>query len=108
MTVRYAARSPVELETMLEDATVLGDPDDLAALFVPGAVLHREGHELPVHGRRGIVRLLLERPASHAYVALPPRILQHGATALVLAASAVHVTRRSPHGWRYLISWLDG
>jgi hypothetical protein len=108
MAVAYGARSPEELETMFEDATVLGDPDVLAALFASGAVLHRAGHELPVHGRRGIVGLLTERPDSPAYLALPPRILQRGATALVLAGSAVHVTRRSPHGWRYLISWLDG
>ena len=47
---------------MFEDATVLGDPNELAALFVPGAVLHRAGRELPVRGRRGIAELLTERP----------------------------------------------
>jgi hypothetical protein len=108
MPVPYGASSPEELETMFEDATVLGDPDELAALFVPGAVFHRAGHDLPVRGRRGIVRLLTERPDSLPYVALPPEILQRGTTALVLAGSAVHVTRRSPQGWRYLISWLGG
>lgn len=91
---------------MFEDATVLGDPAELAALLVPGAVVHQARHELPVRGRRGIVRLLTERPDSPAYVALPPHILQRGGTALVLAGSAVHVTRRSPQGWRYVISWL--
>jgi hypothetical protein len=91
---------------MFEDATVLADPDELAALFAPGAVLHRAGYDLPVHGRRGIVGLLIDRPDSPTYVALPPRILQRGTTALVLAGSSVHVTRRSPQGWRYLISWL--
>jgi hypothetical protein len=104
----YGASSPEELETMLEDATVLGDPDELAALFAPGAVLHRAGRELPVRGRRGIAELLTERPDRPAYIALTPHILQRGATALVLTGSAVHVTRRSPQGWRYLISWLDG
>jgi hypothetical protein len=108
MAVSYGASSPDELETMFEDATVLGDPDELAALCVPGAVVHRAMHELPVHGRQRIVRLLIERPDGPAYVALPPHILQRGATALVLAGSAVHVTRRSPQGWRYLISWLGG
>jgi hypothetical protein len=93
---------------MFEDATVLGDPNELAALFVPGAVLHRAGRELPVRGRRGIAELLTERPDRPAYVALTPHIVQRGATALVLTGSAVHVTRRSPQGWRYLISWLDG
>ena len=53
-----------------------------------------------------LLELLTERPDSPAYVALPPHILQRGGTALVLAGSAVHVTRRSPQGWRYVISWL--
>ena len=57
---------------MFEDATVLRDPEELAALFVPGAVLHRAGCDLPARGRRGIVRLLAERPDSPTYVALPP------------------------------------
>jgi hypothetical protein len=91
---------------MLEDATVLRDPEELAALFVSGAVLHRAGCDLPVRGRRGIVQLFTERPDSPTYVALPPHILQRGATALVLAGPAVHVTRRGPQGWRYMISWL--
>ena len=93
---------------MLEDATVLRDPEELAALFIPGAVVHRAGCDLPAHGRRGIVRLLTERPDTPAYVALPPHILQRGTTALVLAGSAVHVTHRGPQGWRYVISWLGG
>jgi hypothetical protein len=108
MATSYGASSPEELETMLEDATVLRDLGELAALFVPGAVLHRAGHELPVRGRRGIARMFTEPPDSPTYVAFPPHVLQRGATALVLTGSAVHVTRRSPHGWRYLISWLDG
>jgi hypothetical protein len=108
MPVPYGASSPEELETLFEDATVLGDPDELAALFVPGAVLHRAGHELPVRGRRGIARILTGQPDSPTYVALPPHVLQHGAIALVLTGSAVHVTRRSPQGWRYVISWLSG
>jgi hypothetical protein len=62
MVASYGASSPEELETMFEDATVLGDPNELAALFVPGAVLHRAGRELPVRGRRGIAELLTERP----------------------------------------------
>jgi hypothetical protein len=108
MVGSYGASPPEELETMFEDAIVLGDPNELAALFVPGAVLHRAGRELPVRGRRGIAELLTERPGRPAYVALAPHIVQRGATALVLTGSAVHVTRRSPQGWRYLISWLDG
>jgi hypothetical protein len=51
----YGASSPEELETMLEDATVLGNPGELAALFVPGAVLHRAGRQLPV--RAGVASL---------------------------------------------------
>jgi hypothetical protein len=108
MVGSYGASSPEELETMLEDATVLGDPGELAALFVPGAVLHRVGRELPVRGRQSIAELLTEWPNRPAYVALTPRILQRGATALVLTGSAVHVTRRGPQGWRYLISRLGG
>jgi hypothetical protein len=108
MARSYGASSPEELETLFEDATVLRNPDELAALFVPGAVLHRVGCKLPVRGRPGIVRLLTDRPDGPAYVALPPHILQRRATALVLTDTAVHVTRRSQQGWRYLISWLSG
>ena len=36
MATSYGASSPEELETMLEDATVLRDPEELAALFIPG------------------------------------------------------------------------
>jgi hypothetical protein len=108
MAGSYGATSPEELETMLEDAALLGDPGELAALFVPGAVLHRASRELPVRGRHSIAELLTERPDRPAYVALTPHVLQRGATALVLAGSAVHVMRRGPQGWRYLISWLGG
>jgi hypothetical protein len=65
---------------------VLRDPEELAALFVSGAVLHRAGCDLPVRGRRGIVQLLTERPDSPTYVALPPHILQLGRQHLCLPA----------------------
>ena len=60
---------------MFEDATVLeirtGKPRT-------GRCSIEAEHDLPVRGRRGIVRLLAERPDSLPYVALPPEFCSVG------------------------------
>ena len=103
------ARTPEELETLLEDAFVLHDPHALARLFEPGAMLV-VGAGLPeARGRRQIARVAAQLwDAERLYLANPRRVLQARDTALVLAGHAINVVRRTDHGsWRYAISLLD-
>ena len=77
------ARTPEELETLLEDAYLLGDGDALARLFEPSAVV--------AAGDQGEVRVLQARN-----------------TALLMASGGIKVARRGDDGaWRYAISLLE-
>jgi hypothetical protein len=103
------ARTPEELETLLEDAFVLQDPQALAQLFQPGATLV-VGGELPeARGRRQIARVTAQLwDAERLYLADPRRVLQVHDTALVVAGHAINVAHRGNDGfWRYAISLLD-
>jgi hypothetical protein len=103
------ARTPEELETLLEDAFVVHDPQALAQLFQPGATLV-VGGELPeARGRRQIARVAAQLwDAERLYLADPRRVLQVGDTALVVAGHAINVVHRGEDGfWRYAISLLD-
>jgi hypothetical protein len=103
------ARTPEELETLLEDAFLLHDPHALAQLFEPGAMLVAGGGLAEARGRRQIARVAAQLwDAERLYLADPRRVLQARDTALVLAGSAINVVRRADHGsWRYAISLLD-
>lgn len=103
------ARTPEELETLLEDAFVLHDPHALAQLFEPGAMLVVNGGLPEARGRRQIARVAAQLwDSEHLYLADPRRVFQVRDTALVLAGRAVNVLRRTDHGsWRYAISLLD-
>jgi ketosteroid isomerase-like protein len=102
--MRQGARTPEELETLLEDAYVLRDHKALSRLFEDDAVLEDDG--LRARGSGEI--------ASHAtamwdreqtYVADPRRVLQARDTALVVAVGGISVVRRGSDGaWRYVIS----
>jgi Domain of unknown function (DUF4440) len=103
------ARTPEELETLLEDAFVLHDPQALAQLFQPGAMLV-VGAGLPeARGRRQIAQAAAQQwDAGRLYLADPRRVLQVRDTALVVAGHATNVARRTDNGsWRYAISLLD-
>lgn len=100
------ARSPEELETMLEDAFVVHDGDALAQLFEPDAVVHtpireargREQIDLLIHG-------LWRRQVT--YLADPVAILQEWGIALIVSDLSTNVARRDPNGnWRYTIVFL--
>lgn len=103
------ARTPEELETLLEDAFVLHDHHALALLFHPSAMLVARGGLPEARGRRQIARLAAQLwDCQHLYLADPRRVLQVRDTALVLAGSAINVVRRGDDGsWRYAISLLD-
>ncbi len=101
------ARTPEELETLLEDAFVLHDQQALAHLFHPGDMLVVGGRP-EARGRRQIAQVAVRLwAAEHLYLADPRRVLQVRDTALVLAGRAVNVVRRTDNGsWRYAISLL--
>jgi hypothetical protein len=107
--MRPGARTPEELETLLEDAFVIRDPEALAQLFEAGAVLIAEGGLQEAHGEAQIARLaaaIWER--DRTYLADPRWVLQARDTALALSERGINVLRRGSDGaWRYAISFLD-
>jgi hypothetical protein len=106
--MRPGARTPEELDALLEDAFVVRDGRAVAALFEREALL--------VHGGAGEARGAREI-ASWAtetwrlgltYVAAEPRVLQAGDTALVLTPEGIGVARRrDDHAWRYAVALLS-
>lgn len=106
--MKPGARTPEELETLLEDAFVVRDRGALAGLYEDGAVLGATGGRAEARGVNQIARFaaaLWDRDLT--YLADPRRVVQARNTALVLACRGVHVAHRSPAGrWRYAISLL--
>ena len=102
------ARTPEELDALLEDAFVLRDHELLDALFDDGAVLVAAGGP-EARGGEAIGRALSELGArGWIYVARPRRVLQARGTALVVADAGIHVVRRGGDGaWRAAISLLE-
>lgn len=79
------ARTPEELEALLEDAALLGDDEAIGALFEPDGV---------VAGAAGLT----------GYTADPRTVVQAGDVALVLSPHGVSVVRRGTGGaWRFVI-----
>lgn len=94
------ARTPEELETLLEDACLLGDDGSLDELYAPGAVLAVGSRLL-----RGVA--IRETLPALGYVADPQRVLQSSGTALIVTTRAISVAQRSPDRvWRYAISLM--
>jgi hypothetical protein len=109
MLMDAGARTPEELETLLEDAFVLHDHHALTQLFDPGAVLVAGGGLPEARGHRQIAQVATQLwDSDRRYLADPRRVLQVRDTALVLAGRATNVVRRADDGsWRYAISLLD-
>ncbi len=100
------ARTPEELETLLEDAILLRDVAGLLALFSPYSVLAgpREYAQGPVH-IAGSARALLSD--GWEYLADPTLVVQAHRTALVIGPHALNVARRGHDRlWRYDICRL--
>ncbi len=102
------AKTPEELETLLEDAFVIRDRGVLVELFEPHALLAADG----VSEARGPTAIEQFACAlwtrGHVLLAQPGRVLQAGDTALVVAQRATSVVRRDRNGaWRYAISLLE-
>jgi hypothetical protein len=101
-------QSPEELETLLEDAILLGDADTIACLFEPGGLLILDEATRELRGRGEIRQagpaLRLDRCG---YLAAPRQVFQARDTALLLGPGVVNVVRRSKDGtWRYAVCIL--
>jgi len=103
------ARTPEELDTLLEDAFVLRDRAASGALFDDAAVLMDAPRGLEARGGEAIGRALADLWARNClYVAGGRRVLQTGDTALIVAEAGIHVVQRgSDRAWRAAISLLD-
>ncbi len=101
------ARTPEELETLLEDAFVIRDRALFCDLFDDGAVLDAGGG-LESRGGEAIGRTAAELWArERIYVGGPRRVLQARDTALVMSDAGIQVTRRgSDRAWRVAICLL--
>jgi hypothetical protein len=103
-----AAGTPEELESLLEDALILGDGDAMFGLFDETAVLVAVPEALEARGVEQIARFataLSER--GYVYLSGPGRIVQSSDTTLVVGERAINVMRRRPGGsWRYVISLI--
>jgi hypothetical protein len=107
--VRQGARTPEELETLLEDAFVLRDPRALTPLFEARALLVAPGLAGEARGNEQIASSASALWAhDYTYLADPRRVVQAHDVALVLAMHGTNVVRRSADGaWRYAISLLS-
>jgi hypothetical protein len=99
MTVH--ARSPEDLEMLLEDAFVLRDAAVLADLFEPGAVV------ASVDGQHRVTDIG-DAIWELRYWSDPRRIVYSARTAVVVGGRAVNVMHWSEDGsWRYAICVFD-
>jgi hypothetical protein len=98
------ARTPEELEALLEDGLLMREREAVVALFDESAVLIPD-HAPPARGHAAIGRSALaawsnDRP----YLADPHRIVQARDIALIVTAHGINVARRGRDGtWRYAI-----
>jgi hypothetical protein len=103
------ARTPEDLELLLEDACVMRDPAALGELYEEHGSFGARGPEPAAQGRQAIAQAAMawwERGGQ--YVADPLNIVQARRTALIVAHSALNVARRGPDGgWRYTITLLS-
>ena len=106
--MRPGARTPEELETLLEDAFLNRDAQAVCDLFDPGAVLVAGTPPKEARGSERIGHLAEAILASdRSYVAEPQRVVQARDTAVVLTTDGINVVRRgSDGGWRYAIALL--
>lgn len=99
------ARTPEELETMLEDALLVRDRAAVARLFEEDAVLRAARGE--ARGADQIGRLTARMWHDCGYLADPRLVVQARDTALVVGRRGINVVRRTGGWWRYAISLPD-
>jgi hypothetical protein len=104
------AQTLEELETLMEDALVLGDGEAVAHLFAAEGVFVAGESQSEARGHAAIARLAecIADTAAGRYLAQSWRILQSGDIALLLGDGVINVARRGPdRTWRFVISLLD-
>jgi ketosteroid isomerase-like protein len=103
------ARTPEELEALLEDAFVTRDAEALSRMFAEGAVLAVGDDQDAARGVEEIGRLAsVLWEGDLTYVAEPRQVVQARDTALVIAERAISVVRRGDdRTWRYAIALLS-
>ncbi|MEX0791131.1 MAG: hypothetical protein WD178_10190 [Actinomycetota bacterium] len=98
--MRTDARTPEELEMLLEDTLIRGDRRALADLFEGCAVLAVDESPQPIRHGGPLDSLCPDG----SYLAGPLFVVQAQDTALVVTARGANVARRGPDGsWRYTI-----
>jgi hypothetical protein len=107
--MRRGARTPEDLETLLEDAFVLRSGEMMAELFEDGAVLVADDGTREARGQEEIALLARQIwQRKRTYLAEPRRIVQAGNTALIMTQHGANVVRRGTDGaWRYAIALLS-
>jgi hypothetical protein len=107
--MRPGARTPEELETLLEDAFLVRDGEALAELFEDGALFMAGDRPREARGGYEIARMASEMwQRNRTYLADPRQVLQARNTALIVTDRGVNVVRRGPDGaWRYAIALLS-
>lgn len=102
--VRPGARTPEELETLLEDGVMLGDHKGLTALLEDAAVLVVTNAP-PARGQGAIRRLVLATwDEARPYLAACQRIVQTRDIVLIVTEHGTNVARCDRDGtWRYVI-----
>jgi hypothetical protein len=102
------ARTPEDLETLLEDAFVLRSGEAITELFEDGAVFVADG-TWEARGGPEIEHLVTEMwQRNRSYLAEPRRIVQAGSTALIMTECGANVVRRGTDGaWRYAIALVS-
>ncbi|MGH9166251.1 MAG: hypothetical protein ACRD02_00205 [Acidimicrobiia bacterium] len=106
--MRPGARTPEELETLFEDALIVGDAGALVGLFEDGAVLDAGGELQQARGNQEIARVATAMwGGDRTYLADLRRVVQVREIALSVG-HGINVLRRGTDGaWRYVISLLD-
>jgi hypothetical protein len=105
--MKPGARTPEELEMLLEDAFVIRDREALAELFEDSAVLGDGPRE--ARGGDEIARLAGDMwQSDRTYLAELRRVVQARDTGLIVAERGINVVRRGGDGgWRYAIALLS-